>query len=194
MSLPERSDARLNRQRILEAAAGLFTEHGTAVEMRQIAEAAGVGVGTIYRNFPTKAELIVAIITDIVDTTEARLEQVLAIDDPLDAVRAFIATLFTSFDRIAPLAMELMATPHDQELHDRVMRWMAEPRLLPILQRGIERGQFRPELDPPVAVRFIASVASPITLVAGRGELSLDRLRDGFIDLVLRALRPQPPA
>ncbi|QEC48524.1 TetR/AcrR family transcriptional regulator [Baekduia soli] len=55
---PLRADARRNRERIVEAARGLFAECGQAAQMDDIARAAGVGVGTVYRHFPTKDALI----------------------------------------------------------------------------------------------------------------------------------------
>jgi len=63
----QRADARRNRRRIVETARGLFAEHGYDVQMDQVARAAGVGVGTVYRHFPTKLELLGALI-------EARFE------------------------------------------------------------------------------------------------------------------------
>src|SRR5918992_215426 len=55
---PQRADARRNHQRILEAARAAFSERGAEVQMDAIARAAGVGVGTLYRHFPTKEALI----------------------------------------------------------------------------------------------------------------------------------------
>jgi AcrR family transcriptional regulator len=57
-----RRDAVRNRARILEAAAAAFAEQGPAAEVRDIAEAAGVGMGTLYRHFPTKADLLGAVV------------------------------------------------------------------------------------------------------------------------------------
>jgi AcrR family transcriptional regulator len=53
-----RADARRNRERILEAARATFSEHGSEAQMDEIARRAGVGVGTLYRHFPTKDALI----------------------------------------------------------------------------------------------------------------------------------------
>ena len=58
---PKRVDARRNEQALLEAAAAVFTTSGVEAPVREIASAAGVGVGTIYRHFPTRAELVVAV-------------------------------------------------------------------------------------------------------------------------------------
>jgi AcrR family transcriptional regulator len=53
-----RADARRNRERILDAARATFSEHGADAQMDEIARRAGVGVGTLYRHFPTKDQLV----------------------------------------------------------------------------------------------------------------------------------------
>jgi AcrR family transcriptional regulator len=61
---PLRADARRNRARVLEVAQQVFAEEGLAVPIDEIARRAGVGVGTVYRHFPTKEALFVAIIVE----------------------------------------------------------------------------------------------------------------------------------
>ncbi|GGV03391.1 TetR family transcriptional regulator [Streptomyces albospinus] len=56
-----RADAERNRARVLKAARRLFHEHGDAVQMPEVARAAGVGVGTVYRHFPSRQALIAAV-------------------------------------------------------------------------------------------------------------------------------------
>jgi AcrR family transcriptional regulator len=76
----QRADARRNRKRILEVARQQFSEHGLDVHIEQIARAAGVGVGTVYRNFPNKEDLLQA----LVDERFAFFAEVArtALDDP----------------------------------------------------------------------------------------------------------------
>src|SRR5688572_27422051 len=82
---PLRADAERNRRRILDAARTVFAEHGLGVGVEVVAREAGVGVGTIYRRFPTKDRLLGAIVDDRVDELRARLEGV-ADDDPWQAL------------------------------------------------------------------------------------------------------------
>ncbi|MEV3965670.1 TetR/AcrR family transcriptional regulator [Nocardia sp. NPDC050193] len=82
----ERSDARRNRERILGAARAAFAADGAGLEMRAIAEAAGVGVGTVFRNFPTKQDLVSAMAREWVAERDAALERSLSVTDPWEAV------------------------------------------------------------------------------------------------------------
>jgi AcrR family transcriptional regulator len=66
---PLRRDANQNRQRLLDAAADVFAEHGLEASVEEIARTAGVGMGTLYRRFPTKDALISALVHDVLTTT-----------------------------------------------------------------------------------------------------------------------------
>ncbi|HWD70614.1 MAG TPA: TetR/AcrR family transcriptional regulator [Solirubrobacteraceae bacterium] len=83
-----RKDAQANRERLLEAADRMFREHGVEVSVGEIADAAGVGRGTLFRNFKSKDELIAAVlgerIGEVLDFGRTLLE-----DDPDDAEVTF---------------------------------------------------------------------------------------------------------
>ncbi len=82
MTKPLRADAERNRQRLLEAARELFAERGLVVGLDEIAHHAGVGVGTAYRRFPCKSDLIDALFEDRVAALIAAAELGLAEEDP----------------------------------------------------------------------------------------------------------------
>ena len=79
---PLRADARRNRERILEAARYACAEHGSSVQMDDVARRAGVGVGTVYRHFPTKDALIEALVCEKMLTTTQNIRVALEIADP----------------------------------------------------------------------------------------------------------------
>ena len=82
---PLRADARRNRERIIAAARKVFAKHGAGAQVDDIARAAGVGVGTVYRHFPDKdaimGELVVSRFRAFADNAERALE----VDDPWEA-------------------------------------------------------------------------------------------------------------
>src|SRR5262249_49101238 len=79
---PLRRDAERNRQRILQAAAEVFTEQGLRATLDDVADRAGVGVGTVYRRFPDKEALVEALFTERLDKLVGFAEQALADPDP----------------------------------------------------------------------------------------------------------------
>jgi AcrR family transcriptional regulator len=83
---PLRADARRNRERILLAARAAFAERGSEVQMDEIAQHAGVGVGTLYRHFPTKEALVVELVRQSVGGCIASAEQALHREDPWESV------------------------------------------------------------------------------------------------------------
>jgi AcrR family transcriptional regulator len=90
---PLRADAERNRRRLLEAAQTLFRERGLDVGVAEIAEAAGVGRGTLFRNFASKEDLIAAIVAEQMRAAAASGEALLEADDPCDALFRFLAEL-----------------------------------------------------------------------------------------------------
>jgi AcrR family transcriptional regulator len=80
-----RADARRNREAVIAAARERFGECGLECQMEDIARTAGVGVGTVYRHFPTKGDLIAALVADRFERLAERAEQALAQEDPWEA-------------------------------------------------------------------------------------------------------------
>ena len=87
-----RSDARENRARILAAAREAFTEDGST-SMNQVAQRAGVGAGTLYRNFPTREALVLAVYQDEVDRIIGTVPDLLASMPQREALRHWITGL-----------------------------------------------------------------------------------------------------
>src|SRR4051812_38813437 len=85
-SRPQRADTRRNRERILTAARVVFARDGRQVQMPDVARAAGVGVGTLYRHFPAKEDLVLALVRDKVQGTIDTAREALTRDDPGEAI------------------------------------------------------------------------------------------------------------
>ena len=93
----KRADARRNEQALLSAAAAVFVKSGVEAPVRDIAAAAGVGMGTIYRHFPTRADLIIAVYRHQVEACAAAGPELLASSSSPGGALAQWADLFEDF-------------------------------------------------------------------------------------------------
>ncbi|MGI5326719.1 TetR/AcrR family transcriptional regulator [Actinomadura nitritigenes] len=87
---PLRADARRNRRRVLDAARAAFEESGNEAQMEDIAKRAGVGVGTIYRHFPTKQALVDELTAEWMADGAANAAEALTLPDPWDGIALFV--------------------------------------------------------------------------------------------------------
>ena len=85
-----RSDARRNREAVINAAKKLFADQGLEAQMPDVAKAAKVGVGTVYRHFPTKDDLIAALAAERFERLAEKAREDLEADDPWQGLRDFI--------------------------------------------------------------------------------------------------------
>src|ERR1700749_3635426 len=92
----KRADARRNEQTLLDAAAAVFVAAGVDAPVRDIATKAGVGMGTIYRHFPTRADLVIAVYRHQVEACADAGPRLLADHSPFDALRQWVS-LFVDF-------------------------------------------------------------------------------------------------
>lgn len=179
-----RADARANRERLLSAAHDLFRERGIDAEMKEIAERAGVGIGTIYRNFPTKDDLLVAIVGELVSAIQGAVDAALHVTDPVDALRTLLRGGMETAERFGDIAMALhgdLPPGCQQQFED------LNPQQLigSVVQKGIDAGLFRPDLDPRIAGIMITSVFVPWNYQALRPGRTHDELIDTFLSLFL---------
>jgi AcrR family transcriptional regulator len=85
-----RADARRNRRAVIAAAKKLFADQGLDAQMPEVARTAKVGVGTVYRHFPTKDELIAALVVDRFERLAEKAREGLEMEDPWKGVSDFI--------------------------------------------------------------------------------------------------------
>ncbi|HUZ26052.1 MAG TPA: helix-turn-helix domain-containing protein [Streptosporangiaceae bacterium] len=88
-----RSDGLRNREALLAAARETFAEHGLNASLQQVARAAGVAIGTLYRHFPTRDDLLVAVFADKLRIVADTGEQALACEDAWEGFVLFLETL-----------------------------------------------------------------------------------------------------
>jgi AcrR family transcriptional regulator len=139
-----RSDARRNRARIVAAARDLFAREGVEVSVEEITQRAGVGMGTLYRHFPTKEELIDAVLEDAFAEI-LRLAQ--EASDAEDAWVALSGFLQRSLELHAQNrgVKEILATREHGARRADAMRARMRPLLARLVERAHEQGTLRPD-------------------------------------------------
>jgi AcrR family transcriptional regulator len=133
---PLRRDAQRNRQRILEAASALFAERGLDVTLDHVAARAGVGVGTVYRRFPNKEELIDALFEDRIADIAAFAQEALEDPDPWQGFVTFMEQACRQHTANRGLQQVVFSTAHGQ---NRVAH--AREQIAPLVERMLERAQ-----------------------------------------------------
>jgi AcrR family transcriptional regulator len=158
---PLRADAERNRQRILAAAAQVFAERGLAVSLDEIAAAACVGVGTVYRRFPSKDDLIDALFEDKIAQVEQVAREAAAIEDPWEAFAHFVREACRLHAGDTALKEVLIGGDRGRE-RVRAGRERIAPLASQLLRRAQEAGVVREDLgrfDLPLlqfAIGFLA--------------------------------------
>jgi len=87
---PMRADARRNYERLLTEARRAFAERGVDASLEEVARSAGVGIGTLYRHFPAREDLIEKLLRDRFDTQAEKARELLLAEDPLDGLYAWL--------------------------------------------------------------------------------------------------------
>jgi AcrR family transcriptional regulator len=184
---PLRKDAERNRQRILEAARELFTEQGLGVTLNDIAHFAGCGVGTVYRRFPDKEQLIDALFEERVGELVARAEAALTNPDPWDGLVGFLEYGLRSQTHDRGLK-ELMLSTDDGRARVSGVRERLEPLVGQLVERAHASGALRPDIayqDMPVIQVMLGAVMD------GARDIEPDLWRR-YLAIVLRGLRADP--
>lgn len=181
-----RGDAARNARRILDAARVMLREDPD-VPAQDIAEKAGLGVATLYRRFPTRVDLIRAVIWDIFNTEVAPvLESAKSEEDPRDGLRiAFEAALACSGRE---------GTPYPFEVALDVFQAFVDP-VVQLMRRAQEENLMRADLDPENDVLRILWMLMSVQTSLSRGSDGWKRYLRLIMDsLFLTSAAPLPPA
>lgn len=152
----QRADAKRNRAKILEAATSLMATHGIDVPIDEVAQLARVGVGTVYRNFPTKGALFEALLLARITPLVADAQRAAASEDPGDAFVAFVRRLSNEFADFKALADAMAESGVDISAAKRELSGGLTTAIGELLQRAQQAGRIRPDVT-------IADVAAMMT-------------------------------
>ncbi|WP_041627285.1 TetR/AcrR family transcriptional regulator [Stackebrandtia nassauensis] len=155
---PKRADARRNQQTLLDAAAEVFVASGVEAPVRDIAAKAGVGVGTIYRHFPTRAELVIAVYRHQVDAcAEAGPSLLASSATPYAALGQWIDLFVDFLATKHGLAAALRSDAQFETLHSYFI-----DRLVPVctqlLDAASQAGQIRSDVEAYELMRGVGNL------------------------------------
>ncbi len=178
---PLRADARRNYERLLTAAGAAFAELGPEAPLEEIARRAGVGIGTLYRHFPTRQALLVAVYQESIEAICAEGEQLLAAPDPGDALNAWLRAILTYNISQRGLKEALMS----EESADLVSACKVRMREVgaDLLARAQQAGAVRSDMEIGDLLRLVHSIALASEQTAGgteRAERLLSLMLDGL--------------
>lgn len=182
---PKRSDALRNQGALLQAAATVFVRSGVEAPIREIATEAGVGVGTLYRHFPTRSDLVLAVYRHQVKACAEAAPRLLAsLNSPMDALRAWVDLFVEFLVTKHGLAAAMQSTGDSFDaLHDYF-----ESRLVPavagIIDAATAADEIRPGIGPFELMRGIGNLC-----IVPAGDTRYDARR--MVTYLLDGLRPQ---
>jgi AcrR family transcriptional regulator len=184
---PLRVDAERNRQRILDAARELFAERGLGVTLNDIAHHAGVGVGTVYRRFPDKKQLIDDLFEQRIQDLVRFMEAAVADPDPWHGITVFLERALELQASDRGVKELLTGMPDGLQRLSRIRE-----RLFPLgselIRRAHESGQLRRDIEPqdlPIVQLMLG------TIIDAARDVDPDLWRR-YLSIVLRGLSAEP--
>jgi len=183
---PMRADAQRNYARLLDAASAAFVAHGADdVSLEEIARLAGVGIGTLYRHFPTRQALLEAVYTDQVESLSARAEELRETESPADALADWMRALVKFSSTKRNMTTALLATlGTDSELLSSCAKQIKGAAEV-LLARAQQAGVVRPDADATDLIRLVHAVNIATEKAPDPGQA------DRMLALILDGLRPQ---
>ena len=182
---PQRADAQRNRARILEAAEVVFASEGIEAPVDLIAEKAGIGVGTLYRHFPTKERLCEAILLERLTALSADARALAEAEDPGAAFFGYLAHVVEESAAKRDLVVAVMGTGVDfEEAAAAVKRTLGEAVEV-LLHRAQEAGAVRPDVTAAMVMTLVGATCQ--AAAHDKGCLPHD-----VLGIVCDGLRVQP--
>jgi AcrR family transcriptional regulator len=182
---PLRADAQRNRARVLEAAEAVLARDGLSASMRAVAEHAGVGLGTIYRHFPTQEALYQAIIIERMNRLVAEADALSATGDPGAAFFGHFTRIVESSTQKKALADVLADAGIDPKAGMTHIARDMRTAIEALLTRAQRAGAVREDLHMPELMALLAATC----MAAERNQWSPE-LRTRTLALVFDGLRP----
>jgi len=176
---PKRADARRNYDKLIGAARAAFTEEGGSASLEEIARRAGVGIGTLYRNFPTRQDLLEAVYVEEVEAVCQTAEDLLG-EPPWEALVAWLHRFLAYIVTKQALAQELfnyLGRDADVFRGCRTAFYAAGDKLL---VRAQEAGAVRADVSIDDVVMLVAGISKMPSTSPGQITRILDIALEGL--------------
>jgi AcrR family transcriptional regulator len=182
---PLRRDAERNRQRILAAAAEVFTGRGLDATLDEVARVAGVGIGTVYRRFPDKESLVAELFRDRIDALVTAAEQSCAAPDPWQGLVSYLEIAAAAMAGDLGLRQLMMFAAYDR---DQVC--YARDRMRPVITRLVERAQASGDLRPDFQATDVKMIAFMLASIAEYAAPVTPGVWRRYLAMLIDGLRP----
>jgi AcrR family transcriptional regulator len=156
-----RADARRNYQLLVEAARKVFADQGGGASMEAIAKHAGVGVGTLYRHFPQRSDLIVAVFRNEVDACAEAAPALAAEHEPGDALDLWLQRYIDFIAAKRGLSAALHSGNPAFEALPIYFQDKLRPALRGLLEAAAKAGKARADIDPAELLLAVARLCAP---------------------------------
>ncbi len=176
-----RADAQRNIDALVDAARGVFATSGVDAPAKEITDRAGVGVGTLYRHFPKRSDLVVAVVRHGVDACVAAASRLSAEHEPGTALRTWLGELADFVGTKRGLATALHSGDPAFEALPGYFMERLEPALAALLDAAAEAGEVRADVSARELLFAVALLCQPVSGVdAGYNRRMVDLLTDGL--------------
>ena len=176
---PKRADARRNQERLLSAAREAFAEGGEATALEEIARRAGVGIGTLYRNFPSRQALLEALYVKELDEI-CRSASELADADPWDALREWFERMIGYLTTKRALNEELSKYLDPDAPLFKQCRGALYAAGEPLLARAQQAGVVRADVEFPDVLQMVVGITKIPATEPGQVQRVLGVALDGL--------------
>jgi AcrR family transcriptional regulator len=184
---PLRKDAERNRQRILDAARELFAQEGVGVTLNDVAHHAGVGVGTVYRRFPDKAQLIEELFEQQLSELVGLMEEALEDPDPWQGLTGFLRRNLELQARDRAFREIIVGTP---EAAQRIQQVRA--RMFPLGAQLVLRAQDSGALRADFEASDVPMMFLMVTTVLDAAREVEPELWRRYLEILIQGLRAEP--
>jgi AcrR family transcriptional regulator len=177
---PMRADARRNYERLVVGARKVFSEQGGQASMEAIAREAGVGVGTLYRHFPRRIDIVEAVYRTDVEELVQTAEDVVAQEEPWPAVVAFLEAFVRYAQGKRTFLNELQEAFEKNPNLRSQCRERIDSAMNLVISRAQDAGVVRSDVDGSDVMQLVGPICTSATLSADRCGRLLATILDGL--------------